>query len=703
MWYYIVKSIILTARRNDMSSFNEYTAQFFNYFINQIRSITFIDIIDILFVAVIFYYAYLFIKERRAGRLAIGVVLLIVLQLLSNIFNMITLNFLLGNLLQVGIIALIIVFQPELRSVLEKFADGIKLKDINIKFKDTGSKSDERVISDLVRAVCDLSKERTGALVVIERSTKLGDIIKTGTLVNSDMEPSLLKNIFFDKAPLHDGAVVIRDGRIHAAGCFLPLTSNNGLDKTLGTRHRAAIGMSEASDAAVIVVSEETGTISVAQNGVLKRNYDYTTLEKELRELIDNPKHGKGSADKSKDKKDKVKNAVAKVVSLLFAFVIWFYASGFDTSTYTKDFSQIDIDIRNESEFSILSGSGATIDISVEGSKNIINNISADDINAYVSIKDIAQAGRYSFDIVIETPDGVSVSAKTYDKLTVYLDNTTSVSVPVKLDLIDYMIDDGYELGETDAEYNYESITVTGPENVLNNIEAAQLTVALGHVTNSVTCKGTLELIDKDGNAVNNPYVKMQTSEISVYIPLYKSKSVPLSVGYKHGYYNEKNSSVEITPKEITVKGEPNEIDAIEYISLSDIDEKNIYKDGQYTMKINVPSNVENVDGITSATVNIKHIDTTTRDMVLKNITVKNPKGLRYELAANELKVTLRGPSSYLPYISAATIGANVDLSDISNSSGTVIVPVDIEINRVYSSNVYELGSYSITVKIIGE
>ncbi len=684
-----------------MSSFNEYVTQSLKFFINQLRSITLIDIIDILFVAVIFYYAYLFIRERRAGRLAIGVVLLVMLQVLSNLLNMITLKFLLGNLLQVGIIALIIVFQPELRSVLEKFADGIKIKDINIKFKDTSSHADEKIVSDLVRAVCDLAKERTGALVVIERSTKLGDIIKTGTLVNSDMEPSLLKNIFFDKAPLHDGAVVIRDGRIYAAGCFLPLTSNNDIDKSLGTRHRAAIGMSEASDATVIVVSEETGIISVAQNGILKRNYDYTTLEKELRELIE--KHGKGSTDTPRDKKAKIKNAVAKVVSLIFAFFIWFYASSFDTSIFDKDFSQLDIDIINESEFSILSGSGATIDISVEGSKNIINNISADDINAYVRITDISEAGRYSFDIVIETPDGVTVSSKTYDKLTVYLDNTMSVNVPVKLNLTDYMIDDGYELGETDAEYNYDSIAVTGPENVLNNIEAAQLTVALGHVTNSVTCKGTLELIDAQGNPINNPYVRMQTSEVSVYVPLYKTKSVPLNVTYKHGYYNEKNSSVEISPKEITVKGEPNEVDAIEYISLADIDEKSIYRDGQYIVKINIPSSVENVDGITSATVDIKHIDTTTRDIVLKNITVINPKRLDYELEANELKVTLRGPSSYLPYISTATIGATVDLSNISNSSGTVIVPVNIEINRVYSSNVYEIGSYSMSVKIIGE
>ena len=192
----------------------------------------------------------------------------------------------LENLLSVGAIALIIVFQPELRSALEKVGgSSFKTLKNSVAPKDKEHSKIEG-ISNICQAVSELSREYTGALIVIERNTPLGDIIKTGTIVNADICVSMLKNIFFNKAPLHDGAVIIRNNRIYAAGCFLPMSTNDDIIKDLGTRHRSAIGMSENSDAVVVVVSEETGTISVALNGELRRNYDYNTLKYELTTLL---------------------------------------------------------------------------------------------------------------------------------------------------------------------------------------------------------------------------------------------------------------------------------------------------------------------------------------------------------------------------------------------------------------------------------
>jgi len=250
-----------------------------------LRSIGITDVVDIVVVSVIFFYIFKFIRDRRAGRLAVGVGILLVLQLVSDLFELTALKFLMENVLQVGLLALIIVFQPELRSVLEQVGvESIKgLKSIGAQ-KDAQSASTS--INNICEAVCDLAAEKTGALIVLERSTKLGDVIKSGTVVNADVNPFLLKNIFFNKAPLHDGAVVIRDERICAAGCFLPLSANDAIIKDLGTRHRAAIGMSENSDAVVVVVSEETGVISIAIGGQLKRHYNYSTLRHELRELF---------------------------------------------------------------------------------------------------------------------------------------------------------------------------------------------------------------------------------------------------------------------------------------------------------------------------------------------------------------------------------------------------------------------------------
>ncbi len=275
-----------------------------------ISGIRITDIIDILIVAFLLYYVYSFIRDRRAGKLAAGVVLLMVFMLVSEVANLYTMSFIMENVFQVGIIALIIVFQPELRSALEKMG-AEPLKTLKLGDKGNSLSGSKSFIEALTIAACDLSLEKTGALIVIERSTKLGDIIRTGTVVDAKADPSLIKNIFFNKAPLHDGAMVMREGRIHAAGCFLPLSTNPEIIKALGTRHRAGIGMSENSDAVVIIVSEETGTISSAIDGVLSSNYSYQTLKKFLeRQLIPHEEEGTlkkmrfGKLLKSKDKKE---------------------------------------------------------------------------------------------------------------------------------------------------------------------------------------------------------------------------------------------------------------------------------------------------------------------------------------------------------------------------------------------------------------
>lgn len=258
-----------------------------SYIWNIIRDIGIVDIIDIAIVAILFYYMYKFIRERRAGKLAAGILILLLALVLSNMLNMHAMQFILHNVFQVGVIAVIIVFQPELRSALEKMgSEPLKgLRSIG------EAKAGERtqtvaMINEVTEAVCDMSLDKTGALIVIERTTKLGDIIKSGTVINANPTAFLIRNIFFNKAPLHDGAMIIRDDRLYAAGCFLPLSTNNDIIKDLGTRHRAAIGMSENSDAVIIVVSEETGTISMAIEGQLRRSFSYNTLKSELTGLL---------------------------------------------------------------------------------------------------------------------------------------------------------------------------------------------------------------------------------------------------------------------------------------------------------------------------------------------------------------------------------------------------------------------------------
>ncbi len=247
------------------------------------------DWIDLLFVSILLYMLVRFIWERRAGRLAMGILILIPVYFISYLLDMYLLRFLLGNLFQIGVILIVVLFQPEIRSMLEKVGAspirGFK------SFSEVKSADALMVmIGEVTQAAGDLSESRTGALIVFERNTKLGDLILTGTVVDAYPAAFLIKNIFYNKAPLHDGAMIIRDGRIHAAGCLLPLSSNPDIIKDLGTRHRAGIGMSENSDAVVVIVSEETGVISTAVEGKLTRGY---TPEK-LREFLTEQLIGEG-------------------------------------------------------------------------------------------------------------------------------------------------------------------------------------------------------------------------------------------------------------------------------------------------------------------------------------------------------------------------------------------------------------------------
>jgi len=253
------------------------------------------DIVDILLVTAIIYLAFKFLRDRRAGKLVVGVILFFILLLISNALELRALSFLLQSITQAGLVALIILFQPEFRSALEKVGTG-SIKNIKGMFTGAGMKEVVVGIQELRKATENLSATKTGALMVIECETKLGDVIKSGTVIDADISSMLIGNIFYNKAPLHDGAMLIRNNRLYAAGCFLPLSQDPDIMKELGTRHRAAIGITEVSDAVVIIVSEETGIISVARDGNLERGLSGAALEKLLLDLLlteNGPKFGR--------------------------------------------------------------------------------------------------------------------------------------------------------------------------------------------------------------------------------------------------------------------------------------------------------------------------------------------------------------------------------------------------------------------------
>ncbi len=277
-----------------------------------LRSIGFADVLDILIVAAVIFALVRFIRRTNATKVANGILLLAIATWIATSMNLMVTSFILRQVFSIGILAVVILFQPEIRRALEKVGSS---QLFTLLGKEWGGQAIDHVIAETVYACEDMARSRTGALIVFERDNRLNEALSSGTPVDAFVSTDLLKNIFYDKSPLHDGAVIIKEGRLAAAGCMLPLSQNPSLSRDLGMRHRAGIGISEQSDAVVVIVSEETGGISVAVDGLLKRHLTQDTFEALLRrELLplEEPEqngffyrliHGKGKND-ANEKRD---------------------------------------------------------------------------------------------------------------------------------------------------------------------------------------------------------------------------------------------------------------------------------------------------------------------------------------------------------------------------------------------------------------
>lgn len=265
--------------------------EIFNSILSIIKTIQLRDIVDILAIALLIFGLFKLIQETRAVQLLKGVIMLLIVYFLSSQFGLVMLSSLLRTFFEAAVVVIAIIFQPEIRKALEQMGrNNTYKKYIKIFTKhhkgDEWKKAVEKSIVDAADTAVLFSRSKTGALLVFERETMLSDIAATGTIIDAETSVALFGNIFFNKAPLHDGASIIRDGKLFAAGCILPLTSNRNVDINLGTRHRAGLGISEQSDAVVLIVSEETGVISLAVNGIFLREFTREELIKKLEQFL---------------------------------------------------------------------------------------------------------------------------------------------------------------------------------------------------------------------------------------------------------------------------------------------------------------------------------------------------------------------------------------------------------------------------------
>jgi Uncharacterized protein conserved in bacteria len=394
-------------------------------------------------------------------------------------------------------------------------------------------------------------------------------------------------------------------------------------------------------------------------------------------------------------KHSKKYDIIARVGCILVAFVIWIYVMANDSPTAERTFDSVAVQTTGSSSYSVLSGS-TDVSVTVKGRRGTLNQLDDDAVQAVADISGVTSPGWQSVTVNVTSPSGTTVSEFSPSSVLLYFGNPTTITVPVEISLNAYTLPENYQLGI--GESNPSEVTVTGPEDILLKIQSARVSISLGTISSSVTSKAPLTLVDKNGEAITSSFVKLQATEATVTIPVYKLAYLPLTVTYKYGYYNSSNVQITVSPETVLVRGESSAIDTAKWFYT--VDEKLINGDGQYTVPITLTDGVSNASGTTEATLTIKHIGTTTKQVTLTDIAVINPDGLTYSLGVSSIVVTLRGPQAYLNYITEKNITATIDLSSFKNSTGSVIVPISISVPSGMADSVYELGAYTMAVTI---
>ncbi len=395
----------------------------------------------------------------------------------------------------------------------------------------------------------------------------------------------------------------------------------------------------------------------------------------------------------------------AKILCLLLALILWLYVMDSENPDWEETFEDVPVtlintdDIEIDNGLTIYSGYSNSVDITVRGRKNEVAGITADDFSVTADVSSIKAVGEYTLPVTVSLEKDAEIVSRSISEVTVLVDKKETRTLDLKTKFSDLIIGSDYALGEPDV--SVDSITVTGPSRYLSDIEYAEVAIPdLGRVTSSLTVYANVNLIDTDGGIVTNPFVTMTHTEVKVTVPVFAYKEVPLSVQYKYGYFNEENSSVTLSVPSVYVKGDAALVNALDKITVTTVDEKNIDDDETLTVKLIMPDGIENLSDFEFVDVTVSNIGTTTRQMMLPMdyLEVENPNGLTYTIDDNYISVILRGKDAELYSLPYLSVKPKLDLSHYDASTvGTVSVPLTIEINSEYI--IYELGEYSIDVE----
>ena len=397
---------------------------------------------------------------------------------------------------------------------------------------------------------------------------------------------------------------------------------------------------------------------------------------------------------------------LSKIICLLLALILWIYVMEAENPNWEVTVEDVPLkltgtdEIEMQNDLTVYSYSVRTVNVVVRGRKRDVENITADDINVYADVSSITKAGDYELGIVVTTPEDTEMTERSQSTVTVSVDKRERKNVPVTPKFGSLILEDQYKQERTVV--SLQEITVTGPSRYLDAIDHAEAVIPdLGRVTGSVTATCPLQLVDVDGGVVSSQFVTMSNTEATVQVQISMTKSVPVEIVFARGLYDDENVSVKASPETVTIKGDATAVREIDHITVT-LDEKDIYGDGTITTSFTLPEGVECPDG-NFIDVTVEHIGTDTKLLYvpLSNIIVINPNSVEYQISQTVMMVTVRGELEELARITGAEVIPIIDLS-IYTDTTSAVVSVPVRFGFSSTLNVYELGEYSLDVRLIG-
>ena len=595
--------------------------EFFQNLLYQVPAIGITDIVDILVVSIIFYSLLRLIRSTSAARVARAILLLLAITLLTDVLNLYTLNWLLNKILEVGAIALIIVFQPELRRALERV--GAQLH-FHLLSTESAASIEQSAVNATVQACEIMSRERVGVLLVFERETPLDEYFKTGTIVDAQLSEQLLRNLFFKNSPLHDGAVIVRGGRVAAAGCVMPL-----IVSVLAAMCLWVYVMTVVNPDVDLVIGNIPVTFSGAE--VLQEDHGLV-ITGDYQEFVS----------------------------------VHFYGKNADLKTLDQH---------------------------------------KDEIKAVVDVSKVRSTKEYTMTYDITLPSAVSASSitradKTPTSITFTVERQIRKSVEVKGDFSNVRIAEGFMLDST--SFDYDSITVEGPESIVGTIDCAQVTLDRSNVDKTITETVSYVLLDKDGNQVDTSGLTLSADAVEVTMKIVKYKVVPLEVEFIDGGGAKAETDVTYTAdiQAVTLSGDVTVLDGLNSIQLEPIDLSTLSSnDETITRTILIPNDVKNVSGQEEVSIHViihgKQIKTLrTTNIVFIGV---NEEKFKATSLSQQVQVTIRADASDAQKILAGNIRIVADMSGYTQE-GTYQVPVSVYVDGYDSAGA--IGQYSIAANL---